>query len=564
MPQHQTIALRFTVGFLQGLLLYALYQALTRGLWPADHFLLFEPLLLCALFIPILLTLSIANLRLITLIIWTVAATVIVAALSVYDAWRIYYVPQAISDFFPPFMLFSHLFIWLFIAQVLVVSGDAEQRFYASYPRYFDLAWKLFIQIILALVFVGIFWLVLWLGAGLFKQLNLNFLSDLIQKSWFAIPATCMVFSMGLHLTDVRVTLVRGFRTLILALLSWLLPLLCLLTLAFLIALVFTSFAPLWSREDTPLLLCFTGFFLILLINACYQDGRSLSLLFRSSCSLASLLLIPITLLACYALYLDVHQFGWLFKYIVLAAELLILGFYALGYTFYAFRLQGIERWNFISAFVILVVMLSLLTPIADPMRLTVKDQLHRLHTRQVTIGQFNFETLRWDSGRFGYQALLLLEKSNNAEIRKQAGIYLAKRSRYSGNVTAAKTTIHTESGKLPQSFTTQAWEKKDNYYQLPLCLRDKTRICDIWVSRFLDKPAVLILEEENKLSVFLETKPENWDYLGYYQIPYTCKEALRAMQDGQFKLTPPSVLFPELTLGQQRVSFYAINKNCP
>ena len=119
----------------------------------------------------------------------------------------------------------------LFIAQAPDHGGRCEHRIIARYDAYFDAAWKLGVQLALAALFVGVFWGVLWLGAGLFDLIELSFLSTLLQKAWFAIPASALATAAALHLTDERARLVAGIRAVALVLLSWLLPLMALLAI---------------------------------------------------------------------------------------------------------------------------------------------------------------------------------------------------------------------------------------------------------------------------------------------------------------------------------------------
>ena len=71
----------------------------------------------------------------------------------------------------------------------------------------------------LAAAFTGAFWGLLWLGAGLFDLINIDFFIELLQERWFAIPATTLAVSAAAHVTDVRAGIVRGIRTLGLSLL---------------------------------------------------------------------------------------------------------------------------------------------------------------------------------------------------------------------------------------------------------------------------------------------------------------------------------------------------------
>src|SRR5690606_3403235 len=126
-----------------------------------------------------------------------------------------------------------------------------------------------------SLGFTGVFWIILFLGAALFRVIGLTFLEDLIRHDWFWIPVTCVVFALAVHLTDVRDGLIRGVRLVALMLLSWLLPVMTVLAFGFLAALPFTGLDGLWrTGSATALVLAATGA-LILLINAAYQDGEA-------------------------------------------------------------------------------------------------------------------------------------------------------------------------------------------------------------------------------------------------------------------------------------------------
>src|SRR5262249_24598394 len=205
--------------------------------------LVFAPLLAVAMLVPIVVLVGLGNLRPRTLVPWAVVAAALCAGLAFHDlfrdpvAWRI--APSA--------RLWLALVAVLFITHSLIQAGDADRKWLAGYPRYFDVSWTLAVQLVLAACLVGVFWGVLWLGAELFRLIKIEFLADLIGRRWFWIPITALVFAYAIHLTDLRAGLVRGTRALSLTLLSWLLPVLTVLTVAFLLALPFTGLEPLWN-----------------------------------------------------------------------------------------------------------------------------------------------------------------------------------------------------------------------------------------------------------------------------------------------------------------------------
>jgi hypothetical protein len=274
---------RAAIGLAQGVALYYLYNAFEAKTWPATDGVLFAPLVLVGIFIPTVAVAGCGNLRPRNFAVWIVAATAILAALAAYDILRD---PGGAVEIFqtlpqiapaprnvPSITLWLAVPVGLFIAQALIVSGNADRKFIAGYGRYFDIAWKHGVQIVLAALFLGAFWLLLLLGGALFKLIKIDFLVELIAKQWFAVPASTFAVACAIHITDVRADIVRGVRTLKLTLLSWLLPLMAVMAMAFLAALVFTGLEPLWSTRRATAVLLVAAAALVLLLNAAYQDG---------------------------------------------------------------------------------------------------------------------------------------------------------------------------------------------------------------------------------------------------------------------------------------------------
>src|ERR1700741_5139912 len=225
------LALRVGIGLAQGLALYGLHRSRLE-LQP----IVFEALWLTACLAPIAALGAVGPLRRIALWAWLATAVLITAGLGAYGRFI-----EADEQPWPSPQLFIFTAAALFILHHLITPANAERRWRASYARYFDDGWKDAVRLVLATLFVGALWLLLQLGAALFHLIGLEFLRRLFEKAWFALPITTVFFAIAIHLTDVRIDLVRGARTLALTLLSWLLPVLTILTVGLLFALPFTS-----------------------------------------------------------------------------------------------------------------------------------------------------------------------------------------------------------------------------------------------------------------------------------------------------------------------------------
>ena len=560
---------RLIAGAVQGVALYLLYYASDTHDWPATNGLIFAPLLFIALFLPLILSLGLGNVRPATLGVWLAAAALALAAVAAYAIWRdgTFDWQETGADIYTPtphlvpaFSVFFFAGVWLFIAHALVVSGDADRKAIAQYRTYFDLAWKLGVQLAVGAAFVGAFWALLWLGAELFNLINLDFLGKFIGHKWFAIPATALAVAMAVHLSDVRAGLVRGVRTLSLVLLGWLLPLLGLLVAAFLCALVFTGLEPLWQTRHAAGFLLTAAASLIILINAVYHDGdveHFPSRILRAAGTLAALILLPLAALAAYALQLRVWQYGWTADRVASAACVGVALFYAFGYVYAALPLgpwlRRIERWNVAAAVLILLVLAAIFSPVADPDRIAVKSQMARLANGAVKAEQFDFDYLRWRSGQYGIVALQELAqwKQGNAAslVRSRAKALLAKKTFYESppkaRVTdiASNVTVFPEGRSLPPDFLHRDWSDAKYPGVAPFCLQQQASHCDAYLLDLAadGATAIVILDDSRENAVFMKDSGGVWRLVGTPGPLWNCATVRTALQSGRVVIGPPA-----------------------
>ena len=413
------------IGLVQGLALLILYQAADDKTWPATDGLVFGPLVTVAAAIPLLVISGLGNIRPRGLIIWAVIATIGCVGFGIYgiisDPVVAQFSSAPIPRIVPTVMTLFSIATILFIVHGFIVAAEADRRLLASYPTYFDVFCKHAVQAGLAAAFVGVFWTLLFLSAELFRLIGIEFLAKLIQRSAFSIPATALAFSYGIHVTDVHVAIVRGTRTLGLFLLSWLLPMMALIGAAFVLALPFTGLEPLWSTRHASGILLGAAAALILLINAAFQDGRAenraVSAL-RYASVLAAVVVVPLIVLAGYALALRIGQYGLTPDRVGVAVCVVVGACFGVGYVVAAARsgalLHGVEGTNVITVLIVVGLLLVLNSPIADPDRISVADQVGRLQSGRISPDEFDFAFLRFGSSRYGTRALLQL--ANHAE----------------------------------------------------------------------------------------------------------------------------------------------------
>ncbi|KQY84447.1 MULTISPECIES: DUF4153 domain-containing protein [unclassified Brevundimonas] len=551
---------RLAIGMLQGLGLFWLHRA-SDGVatWPATQPLLFGPLLLVLGFLPVMLLAGVSRLRLTTLAIWAGVAAASLALLGLHDIARqsadTLQGPPFLS---PPVILFAAA--GLFIAHHLVAPADMERRRIASYPAYFDTATKSLVQLALSIGFTAAFWALLHLGAALFRIIGLDFLEDLLGKDWFYIPVTFLVFAVAVHLTDVRDGLIRGVRTVALMLLSWLLLVMTVIVAGFVAALPFTGLQGLWETGNATALVLAAAAALVILINAAYQDGRPDNrppAVLRVAVRVAAVLIAPLVVIAFWGLALRVGQYGLTPDRIIAAACAVVGAAFAVGYGWAALSpfwrkgewMRPLERATIWTGVLALALILALFSPLLDPARLSVTDQVARLQRGAVTPDRFDYHFLRFESGKAGQAALARLARSGNADIAARTRAARSATDRHDPALGPRHPQVIEMSpagSALPADFLTsvegRALRGCDAAGDCVAALRDVNG----------DGTPEVLLARAHGVQVFARIDPNRWAVVGSFD-PAVCqgresadlREAFRAGRSA-----PVASAWPDLVLG--------------
>lgn len=411
MPTHRMAAVRLSIGLMQGIALLLMHWSARATLWPATDEALFEPLLMVVVFLPLLALAGVGNLRLRTLVLWLGVATIFCAGLGWYWIFRHATLPRSYYttwfDFYP---IAAGL---LLVTHALVTAGDTDQKLIASPATYFDLSLKLATSLMFAGVFAGLLRAIFWASAQLFDLIRVETVGIIINQSWFWIPTTTVAASVAFHLTADRTGMMKNAVKLLLGLLAWLLLPAVALGLAFLTTLPFTGLEPLWNTKHATLSLLSAATVLVLLIRCHYQDGDPdtgrIRILVHARL-IAVLMLIPLVVLAGVGLWLRVGQYGWTPSRIVALAWLIVVACHAVGYSVVAIRsgetLRGLASANAVAAFVAVGLVIALSSPVADPARLSVADQVCRLESGKIAADKFDYAMLANQGVRYGLAAL--------------------------------------------------------------------------------------------------------------------------------------------------------------
>ena len=416
------------LALLQALALWGLHESLNAGSWPAT-----EPVWLGALYpfvlwVPLTVLLLWSHWR--ERVLWLTAG-----ALGLFLLWSGSHIldgiagpvtsdkleEDAIAGFVLPWMV-----AWLIAVPLLRARLEAG-RWRAPYPVLFRGAARSYLTLAETALFTGIFWGLLALWAGLFETLGIDFFKTLFADARFVYPATTLAVTVALRIIGNSDRLVDGVLDQLLGLLKWLAPLAGLIVVLFTVALLPKLPALLASGEkilDSGILLALVALTLLLL-NAAYRDGEhepEYGRLIRQALRVVSPLLVIVASTALVSMIIRTADLGLTparFWGLVTATFALL---FAIGYAIAAVRhgpwFGELRRVNFVLAILLLATLIISLTPIGNPVRWSVANQLSRAvaaATESDREGALRF--LRFDAGAQGRQVLDALVQGRIAAV---------------------------------------------------------------------------------------------------------------------------------------------------
>ncbi len=321
-----------------------------------------------------------------------------------------------------PFLMVIIVFICWFILMPFVEHKLLRQSWCDDYTLLFSTTWSNAAKLLSAAILVGLFWGLLFLWAGLFTVVKVNFFRELFTDRSFVYPVTTIAFGIGLSLySNKKDALIGHYRT-SLNVLGWLLPLVAFIMLLFLIALLFQGLEPLWKTGYATVLMLILVGSMIFLFNAAWQDACGTYKFPKWLLNLISLGLVamPLYIVLCaYSLGLRISQYGWSIERVWAALAVFVLAIYALGYAGTSLRREavwmlGAKSVNIAGALILVVLLTLTSTPVLDPARISINSQIDRLFANRIAVNDFDFDYLRFDGGKYGNDELRELLNNNN------------------------------------------------------------------------------------------------------------------------------------------------------
>ena len=370
---------------------------------------------LVVLLCPPLIIIAMGRLSLRQLMLWSLALPMVTAVLGLYDCWRdcacSYMSGADIHHSSASFSLVCALLVGNYLALVLMLASAGHGRWLASYPVYVETAWTVLFQFLGAYLLLALFWLMMFLGAGLLLLLGMRGLLEQCMDPQFIVRVSGLVYACALHKTSLHLALLRDLIRPVQVVLASTLPIATLFAAFFLLALPRGISTLLDSGYATAVLLG-SAATLVAMIAAVISDGRAThrSGALQYWCARAAALCVaPLALIATYALYERVSDYGWTSSRLWAGACVSLAVSYGVGYAWAAIRSNWpgrIARVNMAMAFVVPPLLLLLMTPVADPERLGVDSQLARLASGKVAARDFDVAYLATSGTRYASLAL--------------------------------------------------------------------------------------------------------------------------------------------------------------
>jgi len=572
----------------QGWALYGLHHAIGNHHWPATDQAWLVALYALAVFVPLTVQLLAEHARAAAL--WRLIA--ILAAAYFYFGWHHGTAVdpggtapfRGIDEYFP--IAFLLVVLWL-LALPFVQSRLTAGRWTIQYGALFTDAWRNKLALAEAVLFTGLFWLLLFLWQTLFHMLGIDYFRELFREPIFVYPVTSLTFGCALHLIGSIERLTSVVLEQILNVLKWLGLLAGVILACFTIALVFKLPGLLFTGQKAigAAWLLWLVAVVVLLLNAAYRDGtvsqpypRWIAEFLRVVVPLTTI----ISLTALYALLMRSRHYGLtverVWAFIVAGAALL----YSVGYTVAVFDrrawLGGIARVNIAVALALIAVICVALTPLLSPYRLAANSQFRLVLERGVPAAEDKrvngysylqitpLQYLRFDSGQYGRAKLReLADRQAGVDadnVRQLAKHLLAQTARWEARPstdiarTVAKLLVYPAGRALDQNLIgrlTADLAAPGNDYLAQQNLSEKA--AGIYVDLNGDKSDEFVFMTEAKGSAY-ENHAGQWVFVGKV-FPQTMSPAKRdwdlvlELAKGDFSTTPPK--WSELEIGGRK-----------
>lgn len=349
---------------------------------------------------------------------WMALIFVVVLAMSAWLKWQV-----EDSDKWRQhevFMFYGwRLLLMAMLALPWIQYSLHVSREQARYPHFYRQLWLNALTLLIVFFANGLFWLVLLLWSEMFKLVGIPFFSTLFfDTDWFGYVAFGLITALAAVLARTQSRLVTAVQKLLTFIATGLLPLVALLALMFILTLPFTGLEVISQRVSVAGLMS-TLTLLLLLLMAMVREPQKEALPYPGAlrylikCAVA---VTPIyTLIAGWALWVRIQQYGWTPERLYGVLVVVVLLVWSFGYLASILRrgrnpleLQGPVILGVSLLALGLLVLLS--SPVIDAWRISVNSHMGLYHSGKIKPDQVSLYMLD-HSGKPGRAALEALQK---------------------------------------------------------------------------------------------------------------------------------------------------------
>lgn len=292
------------------------------------------------------------------------------------------------------------------------------------YEDLFQQAWNSVFRVLYALILVGIFLLLLKLWSRLFLMLGIEFFELHFWSQTFMCFSVPLVFALGMYMGGRSEKVIGQMRGMLFGACGLLLPLIALISVLFTLTLPFTGLDRIWATGySTPILLVLAGAQLFLL-NGVFQEGgqpRPYPKWLMRFVEFSLLCLPILAALAFYSSWLRVEQYALSPQRFIALALALLCSLYGLAAVWAVVLrspawLSNLRITNPALALLFCVLLVLINTPVLNPIRLSVDDQVQRLLDGRTNAHAFDAHYLRFGLGKAGEEAYAQLQMDLDQE----------------------------------------------------------------------------------------------------------------------------------------------------
>ncbi len=273
---------------------------------------------------------------------------------------------------------------------------------------FFQLCRNLFL-LFQASIVIAVFWGLLITAGLLFDIVGIHSVPMILFAPVCSVPLTMMMTAISISVA-IKHPGIDSLGRWLLSVLAWLLPFFSILSLAFLVCLLWggvKGLTALWNTGQASTLMLLLQAGTIILANAAWLDGSKSAFRTRSIDLLAqiSLLCLPVYSVLClYSLSLRISQYGLTPDRVQALFLALVSGIWGIAYAGTVIARNwpaSIGRVNAACVLFVTFIVLLMNSPVLDPLRLSADDQVARLRTGKINAKHFDYAYLA-SLGRYG------------------------------------------------------------------------------------------------------------------------------------------------------------------